>query len=241
MYADACPAVPDTGETRGMGACKCAGIKIEGMGISNIRTADSAFVETPQGIFTAAGVWFATTRDALEAYASEVLAHEPIETLIERAGVWLRSPETLAVWLLPLIMLALPPLPAALSVITGYMAWKTLSPSAVSRAVERVFSIMDRVWLQGAYYVGILSYFAAVGQYVVVWTGLVGFIIIRWGLLSKIVQPVVLLMQRPLYHMPVPDQVLRAFIIRAAMAHRISLPQLDRLERQISDTFRRRN
>jgi hypothetical protein len=40
--------------------------------------------------------------------------------------------------------------------------------------------------------------------------------------------------------MPVPDQVLRAFIIRAAMAHRIALPQLDRMEGQISDTFRRR-
>jgi hypothetical protein len=210
------------------------------MGTSNIRTADSVFVETPQGIFTASGVWFATTRDALETYASEVLAYEPIEQLIERAGVWLRSPETLAVWLLPLIMLSIPPWPAALSVITGYIAWKTLGPSAVSRAVERVFSIMDRVWLQGAYYVGILSYFAAINQFALVWTGLVGFIVIRWGLLSRIVQPLVLLMQGSLYDMPVPDQVLRAFIIRAAMAHRVSLPQLDRMERQISDTFRRR-
>ena len=240
MYAEARRPVPVARETRGMGACKCAGIKFEGMGTSNIRTADSVFVETPQGIFTASGVWFATTRDALETYASEVLAHEPIEQLIERAGVWLRSPETLAVWLLPLIMLSIPPWPAALSVITGYIAWKTLGPSAVSRAVERVFSIMDRVWLQGAYYVGILSYFAAINQFALVWTGLVGFVVIRWGLLSRIVQPLVLLMQGSLYDMPVPDQVLRAFIIRAAMAHRVSLPHLDRMERQISDTFRPR-
>lgn len=196
-------------------------------------------METPHGIFTASGVWFATTREALETYAADVLDHESIEKLIERAGVWLRSPETLAVWLLPLLMLALPPLPAALAVVTMYVAWKALGPSAVSRSMERVFRVLDPVWLQGAYYVGILSYFAAMGQYTVLWTGVGGFILLRWGLLSRIVQPVVQLMHRSLYRMPVPDQVLRAFIMRAAMAHRVSLPQLDRMERQISETFRR--
>jgi len=223
-----------------MGACKCAGTKIARMGRGIIGTTDSAFVETPHGIFTASGVWFATTRDALETYASEVLDHESIEKLIERAEVWLRSPETLAVWLLPLLMLVVGPLPAALAVVTIYVAWKTLGPSAVSRVLERVFRVLDPVWLQGAYYVGILSYFAALGQYTALWTGVAGFVLLRWGLLSKIVQTVVLLIQRSLYRMPIPDQVLRAFIIRAAVAHRISLPQLDHMERHISETFRRR-
>lgn len=199
------------------------------------------FVETPQGIFTADGVWFATTREAVERYAGEVLKHESLEKLIERAGVWLRSPETLAVWLLPVFMLAIDPLPAGLATATTYIAWKTLGPSAISRWLERTLKVLDLVWLQGAFYVGILSYYAALGQYAAVWTGLAGFIIIRWGLLSRITLPFVRPMQRSLYELPVPDQILRGFIIRTAMAHRLSLPQLDRMEKQIADTLTRKN
>ncbi len=199
------------------------------------------FVETPQGIFTADGIWFATTRDAVERYAGEVLEREPLEKLIERSGVWIRSPETLAVWLLPVFMLAIEPLPAALATGTTYAAWKTLGPSATSIWLERVLRVLDAVWLQGAYYVGILSYFAAVEQFGAVWTGLAGFIIIRWGLLARITLPIIKPMQRTLYELPVPDQILRGFIIRTAMAHRLSLPELDRMEKQIADTLISKN
>ena len=205
------------------------------------RSVASNFVETPQGIFTVDGMWFATTREAVERYAGEVLKHEPLERLLERASVWLRSPETLAVWLLPIFMLMIDPLPAALAAATTYVAWKTLGPSAISRWLERVLEIIELVWLQGAYYVGILSYFAALEQYAAVWTGLAGFIVIRWGLLSRITSPLVKLLQRSLYELPVPDQILRGFIIRTAMAHRLSLPQLDRIEKQIADTLISKN
>lgn len=200
-------------------------------------TTDTTFVETPQGIFTAAGVWFATTREAVERYAGEVLQHESLERLIARASVWIRSPETLTVWLLPVFMLLIEPVPSSLAAATVFVAWKTLGPSAVSRWVERVFAVLDLVWLQGAYYVGILSYFAALGQYAAVWTGLAGFIVVRWGLLGRVTRPLVKPMQRSLYVLPVPDQILRGFIIRTAMAQRISLPELDRMERQIAEAF----
>ena len=204
-------------------------------------TSTSQFVETPQGIFTPDGVWFATTREAVERYAGTVLEHESLEALIDRSHVWLRSPETLSLWLLPLFMLLIDPLPAALAAATVYVAWKTLGPSAVSRWLARVLAVLDLVWLQGAYYVGILSYFAAAGEFAAVWTGLAGFIVIRWGLLGRLANPVVKPMQRSLYRLPIPDQVLRGFIIRTALAHRLSLPELDRMERQIADTLIKKN
>lgn len=206
-----------------------------------LSTPASNFVETPQGIFTADGVWFATTRGSVERYAREVLDHESLERLIERAGVWLRSPETISVWMLPVFMLMIDPLPASLAGVTTYIGWKTLGPSAISRWFERVLRVLELVWLQGAYYVGILSYFAALEHYAAVWTGLAGFIVIRWGLLSRITFPIIKPMQRTLYELPVPDQVLRGFIIRTAMAHRLSLPQLDRMEKQITDTLISKN
>lgn len=204
-------------------------------------TPTSRILETPQGIFTASGVWFATTREAVERYAGGVLEHESLERLIERADVWLRSPETITVWLLPIFMLVIDPLPAALAATTVYVAWKVLGPSAVSRWFERVLAAGDLVWLQGAYYVGILSYFAASGQYAAVWVGLAGFIVVRWGLLSRAAVPLVKPMQRSLYDLPIPDQILRGFIIRTAMAHRLSLPQLHRIEKQIAETLFRKD
>lgn len=210
------------------------------MGRSKIRTTDANFVETPHGIFTASGTWFATTCEALETYAGDVLAHESIERLIQQAVVWIRSPESLAVWILPISMLAMPPFPAVLATAASYVAWKTLGPSAVSRSLQRLFAVLDHVWLQGAFYVGVLSYFAAIGEYTEVWIGLFGFILVRWGIVSRIVQPLVQMMQQKLYRLPVPDQVLRGFIVRAAMAYRVSLPELDQMERQIADIFRGR-
>ena len=197
----------------------------------------ASFVDTPQGIFTAAGVWFRTTKAELDRYAGPVFEHESIERLIERSEIWLRSPQTIAVWGLPLFMLVIQPLPAALAALTVYVGWRGLSPSLVNRPSERVLEVLDPVWLQGAFYVGILSYFAAAEQFAAVWTGLAGFILLRWGIVERLTDLIVRLIWSTLYPMPVNDQILRGFIIRAAMKYRVSLPQLDVLEKRVIEKF----
>lgn len=202
---------------------------------SHIPTA--SYVDTPQGIFTAAGIWFRTTKEDLERYAGPVFEHESIERLIERSEVWLRSPQTIAVWGLPLFLLAIEPLPAVLAALTVYVGWKSLSPSLVNRPLERFLELLDPVWLQGAYYVGILSFFAAIQAFTAVWVGLAGFILLRWGIVERVTDIIVRLIWSTLYAMPVNDQILRGFIIRAAMKYRVSLPQLDVLERRVIEKF----
>lgn len=199
----------------------------------------TSFVDTPKGIFTAAGVWFRTTQAELERYAGAVLEHEPIERLIERTEVWLRSAQTLTLWLFPAFLAVIEPLPAALAALTVFVAWRSLGPSLVTRSFERILSVLDLVWLQGAYYVGLLSYFAAAERYAIVWVGLAGFVLVRWGVVEKVTDLLVRLIWSTLYRMPIADQVLRAFILRAAMKYRVSLPQLDQLERQIVEKFSR--
>lgn len=197
----------------------------------------TSFVDTPRGIFTAAGVWFRTTQTELEKYAGGVLEHESIERLIQRTEIWLRSAQTLTVWLFAIFMILIEPLPAALAALTVFVGWKSLGPSLVSRCFERILSVLDLVWLQGAYYVGILSYFAASNAYAAVWAGLAGFILVRWGLVEKLTDLLVRLIWGTLYKMPIADQILRAFILRAAMKYRVSLPQLDQFEQRIVERF----
>ncbi|MEX0822322.1 MAG: hypothetical protein WD021_09275 [Rhodothermales bacterium] len=197
----------------------------------------STYVDTPKGIFTAAGVWFRTTESELEKYAGEVLEHESIERLIERSEVWLRSPQTFTVWLFPVFLAAIDPLPAALAALTVFVGWRSLGPSLVSRVLQRVLSVLDLVWLQGLYYVAVLSYMASAGRFVAVWAGLAGFILVRWGVVERVTELIVRLIWGTMYKMPVADHILRAFIIRAAMKYSVSLPQLDVLERRIVERF----
>ncbi|MEX1055051.1 MAG: hypothetical protein WED81_03415, partial [Rhodothermales bacterium] len=154
---------------------------------SNSNIPNLNYVDTPQGIFTAGGNWFRASKDALEAYAGPVLEHESLERLLVRTEVWLRSPETITLWTLPLIMILIEPLPAVLAAVTIYIGWKGLGPSLVSLALGRILDILDMVWLQGAYYVGILSYLAAGKMYVALVVGLLGFVFLRWGLVGKLV------------------------------------------------------
>lgn len=197
----------------------------------------TSYVDTPQGIFTAAGVWFRATKAELERYAGPVFEHESIERLIERTEVWLRSPQTLAVWMLPIFLWLIEPVPAALAALTVYVGWKGLSPSLVNRPLSRLFEVLDPVWLQGLFNVAVLSYLANIGQIADVWMGIVGFILLRWGIIERVTDLLVRFIWSTLYAMPINDQILRGFIIRAALKYRVSLPQLDALERRVIEKF----
>lgn len=191
------------------------------------------FADTPNGIFTSSGVWFHVTEAALESYAAPVLAHEPLPVLLARAERWLRSAQTLTVWLLPVLLLVVPPLSAVLAALTFFVGWRALSPAFTSRAVDTVLRGLDLVLVQGLYYVMMLSFFAAREQFVLVGLGLAGFVLLRWGLVDRLVQPLVRRLWASLFPLPAADQVLRGFIIRAALAYGVALPQLDRMEETI--------
>lgn len=201
------------------------------------QTEVSTYVDTPRGIFTAAGIWFRTTEAMLAEYAGAVLDHEPLSTLLERAEVWLRSPQTLALWGLLAALPLIPPLPAALVAVTIYVGWSVLGPSFVNRVLARLLRVLDTVWVQVLGYVIGLSWIAEQGQYVALGVGLGGFILLRWGLVKMATAPLVRKLQRALYELPVPDQVLRGVLIQTALRHGSSLPELDAMERAIRERW----
>lgn len=199
------------------------------------------FVDTPSGIFTASGVWFHTTEEALRNYAAPVLDHVPLDRLIHWAEVWIRSPQIIALWGLPLLLVWMPPGLAALVALLLYLGWTVLSPAVASSTAAWIFDKLDVVVAQGAYYVLVLSYIAALDRYGAVGVGLAGFILLRWGLLKRAVHPLVRRGLRALYALPVSDQVLRAFIIRVALNYELSLPQLDAIEQRMIENWRSKN
>lgn len=231
-------------ESRQCGMCVLrteGGFSVNGQAMkrSLFHRAETTFVDTPEGIFTASGVWFRTREASLKAYAGSVFERESLTQLLTQAERWLRSPLTLALWLLPVLLFVVSPLQAALAVLVVYVGWESLGPSFVSRSIGGVIRVLDVVLLQAIYYVLAMTVLAAQQQFTALWVGLGGFILLRWGLVRMATQPVVKRIWATLYPLPAPDQVLRSFIIRAALKYRVSLPEIDRLEQEINENLKR--
>jgi hypothetical protein len=195
---------------------------------------EGVYVSTPQGIFTASGVWFQATEEVLRDYAEPVLAHVSLAELIRRAERWLRSPTTLAVWALPPLLMLLAPVWAAVAALALFAGWTLLAPSLASRRAARVAGWLERPIVQGLFYVLLLSVLAAQGRVTAVVTGLAGFLVLRWGLVRRLLRVPSRAALHRLYALPPEDQVLRAFILRAGLRHDVDLPQLRRIREQVA-------
>lgn len=181
---------------------------------------------------TPTGVRFTTTRPLLEEFAGPVLEHTSIEDLVRRAESWLRSPQVVALWLIAVLLLVLPPGIAVLAGLLVYVAWAVLSPMVVSRRLAAAFRVLEAPLVQGAAYVVVLSVLGWRGELAAVGLGLGAFIAMRWQLLPLALGPLVTSLRRPLSTLPPADQILRAFVYRAALRHGVTLPQIEQLRRR---------
>ena len=198
------------------------------------------YVDTPQGIYTDALIWFRTREAWLEEYAGAVLEHRPIDKLLYDAAVWLRSPQVLALWLLPVLLIIVDPLRAGVATLVVYLAWQLLGPALVVRRLVPLFSILELTIIQALVYVGILSWLASADQFAAVGVGLAGFVLLRWGVLPLVLRPLTKILRRPLYRLPVPDHVLRTMIVRAALQYRVTLADFAPIEDQIVQHLQKR-
>lgn len=196
-----------------------------------IREDSPSYVDTPRGMFSADGVWFRTTEQQLREYAGPVLRHVPIEVLVTEAGSWLKAPKTLTLWLLPVLLLGLAPVPAALVALGVYLAAALVLPGIVLRPLVHLGQHLQKVPLQAVYYTATLSVLGMTDQTWSVVAGLLGFVVLRWGVLDYVARRVLTPLHRRLYALPLPDQVLRALIVRVALYHDVDLPDLDELRR----------
>ncbi len=203
-------------------------------------SSEAKFVDTPSGILTDSGFWYHTREQLLRNYAGKVLEHEPLNRLLAQSDTWLRSPCSLALWLLPLFLNGLPPVQAAFAMLGIFLLWQVLGPTFVSRSILPLIRTLDAVALQAVWYALMMTLFARSGQYTALAVGLGGFVCLRWGILDYITRPLVKWLWRLLYRMPVADQVLRAFIVRAALRYGITLTDFAGIEHKIIQHVRRK-
>ena len=192
-----------------------------------------AFVELPTGIFTAEGVWFHTTVKDLHAFAAPVLEKVSLEQLFREAAAWLRSPATLALWVVLAALVTRSPGVASVLGLVAFAGWSVLAPGLIGRPLIRIFQALHHPFVSGMAYVGVLSWLAAGGETWSVAVGLAWFIALRWRVLERVLDPVLRPIRRKLYGLPPADQILRGVIIRHALALRVSVGDLADMERRM--------
>ena len=131
-------------------------------------------------------------------------------------------------------------MPAFLITLGVYLLMSIWGPLFVGYWVQPLLKLLDRLSLQALYYIISMSVFAIVDRFELMAAGLAFFIVIRWGLLEKALEPVLKRVREALYPVPYPDQLLKSVIVRAAMKYHVALPELDRMERSIMNQLRRK-
>ena len=195
------------------------------------------YYNTPQGILTESGIWYRTTVDLLNEYAGELFEREPLAMHLARSDTWIRSPHTLSLWLLALGILYYHPLQLVVAIPFFFLLWQIVAPALVSRTAIFLLRVLDAVILQAVLYAGVMSVLALSGQYESVAVGLVGFICLRWGILTYLTRPIVVRCWKIMYKLPVPDHILRAFMIRSALRHGINLAGFEEIEQNVIDNM----
>ena len=195
------------------------------------------YIDTPYGLLTEGGRWYHVTEQEVEEYAGTVLDHVPLGQLLRWADTWIDSARTAVVWALPLLLWGVSVEWAVGGALTLFVAWALLSPALPSLLAVRAVSVLDHVLAQALYYVTTMSAFAAAEMYGALGVGLLGFVLLRWGVLGWAFGYVVRPLRRSIYPLPVSDQVLRGLIVRVALKHRLSLPQVDDITEDILDNL----
>lgn len=192
-----------------------------------------SFIETPGGIFTAAGNWFHTTEAHLQDYAGPVLDKKPFASLIETAEIWLRSPATVVLWCTPFLLWKWGVWPTLVFDTGLYFILGLWAPVLTNLLVTPLLKILDNVLAQALLYILLMSWFAMNDQFMLMASGLMLFILVRWGIIAKIFGGFIDKLHSRMYNVPFSDQVLKSVIVRNAMKLGVSLPELDNMERSI--------
>jgi hypothetical protein len=159
----------------------------------------AAYVDTPEGIFTADGLWFRVTEAELERYAGAVLAHESLSELMARAGRWMMAGQTFGIWAAVVFLLTLRALPASLLTLLVFLLVQCFRPILLSSWFDPVLRVLQVVPVQLLVYVIALSAFGVAGAYGKLALGAIFFVALRWRLLETITARLVHAIARVLY------------------------------------------
>jgi len=193
----------------------------------------TTYIDTPNGIITEKGTWFRTTEDSLKEFAGELLDHESVQKLLSSADLWLSFPSNLSLWLIPMALWQLNPLIATGSIILLYMLLRISGPFYTSHSLSFISSVLNRLELQAILYFFFLTILLQSGVYSTAILGFILFVLFRWGVIKKMLDPVLSAINGKIYRVSYEDKVLRSVIVKKSMKYRTTLKEVNDIESSV--------
>ncbi len=198
-----------------------------------------AYVDTPAGLYSAGGVHYHTTERLLREFAGDVPRHVPLATLVGAADAWTEAPRVAAALALLVGLLALSPSWAVALALAMWLAAALTAPGVATPVLAPALRVASGAAAQGLSFAVVLSVLAAQGRYAAVWTGLAGFLLLRVGVVDRLLRLLAAPALAQLYSLPPADQTLRALVVRAAIRHGVSLPATAAMEQRVRAFWKR--
>lgn len=192
-------------------------------------------IDTPNGIFTASGHWFRTRTSHIEALVPGLAAIEPLDGIVKQAEQWIRSTESLSLWLFLALLTFTGVHVAAVASIVFYLFWYFQRSGFASPALGGFVraATADLPILLAA--VAVVSWVGNAGRTADALIGLGWVFVFRFGWLR-------MLLDR--WHdasrpLPMNDRILRMLLLRHAIRNGITPPILSSMTQDLNAAIRK--
>lgn len=195
------------------------------------RHPESHLIETPRGIFTSAGNWFHITGAALERYAPGLLEIHSLESLTQKAEVWIRSTDNIGITMFMLLLYLQGPWFALLATLFFVPVWHINKSSVIRSALTGVLSIIDKEIVVVIVALVVLSWMGIGGEYLSVFLGIAVFCVLKFGWFRSLVEWGYETMFKGTFLLN--DRVLKMIILNYAIRADIPVKEVDAMEEEI--------
>ncbi|MEX0772454.1 MAG: hypothetical protein WEB89_05960 [Balneolales bacterium] len=195
-----------------------------------MKKTEATFIETPKGIFTAAGNWFYTTVEKLRSYAPGLFRKHSVEEIITDAEVWIRSADSLSITLF-MFTLFVVGIEAAVIVTLLFLPFWHLNKSAfINYSATKLMKLIDKEAFLILLSVMVLSWMGMTGQYVSLVVGLFFFLVLKFGGYRKLVESYY---RRKVNKIPLNDRILKMVVLRYAMYEDVNVEEVRKMEADV--------
>jgi hypothetical protein len=204
--------------------------------MSLLNSTASDYVETPAGIFTKNGNWYFMTSELIRRLSPEVLAHKSLDDIVKDSETWVRSSDSVAVWVFIVLIQFIPVPLAFITAIGALYVWHLGKSALISKPATVTINILSNESLVLIASVASISYLGINELYSDLFISLLFFLVLRFGWLRKLFDT---FFQNRSKGMTLNDRVMKMVVVKTAITNRLEVPGLRTMEQEIIDAMTR--
>lgn len=193
---------------------------------------NNLFIETKLGIVSRTGDWFHTTSDHIKEFVPGLLQKRSLYQLVEEAVAWVRSADSLAMTILLVLLLFIPPMFAAAIAVVFHFFWYRSKSAFVTIYMGKVLKLMNTDGYMLITALIILSYLGMSSQYLATAIGIIFFFLLKLGLLKRLWDK---MDKSSFKNLSLNDRVFKMILIKYGMYYNTEPPEVKQMEETFKD------